>query len=178
MDDKYADERGEPSAPACGLESLLFDGYYLKLLIGTEVTKAWHARSGVNENGVFDYSVERQKVHKKGPIPEGEYWIQPKQLRVFLLGDNYTNPAWGVARITIHPRPTTETYSRGGFFIHGGKVWGSIGCIDLTYGMQSFVDKIREIIEYFPTGFVPYEQNGCTIPLTVKYAATSIGEPS
>jgi hypothetical protein len=173
---KYDAERGEPSAPACGVESLLFDGYYLKLLLGTEVSKAWHARSGHKKDGVFNYSVERQKVAFDGPIPEGEFWIQPKQLKVFFGSFFYEDPGWGVARITIHPRPATETYSRGGFFIHGGKVWGSAGCIDLTYGMQSFADKLQRIIGY-PNTEVPAETDPCTIPLTVKYATTSVGDP-
>src|SRR3954466_1439699 len=66
----YSAERGNPSKPA-GVYSLLFDAYYLKLMIGGSVTQAWHARSGhKNKAGLFDYSVANQKVANNGPIPE------------------------------------------------------------------------------------------------------------
>ncbi|MEI6708930.1 MAG: tlde1 domain-containing protein [Methylococcales bacterium] len=169
MVDKYAGERGEPTGSICGSTSLLFDGYYLKLhagpVSGGIVTQAWHARSGHKISGMFDYSVERQGIPNNGPIPEGEYWIQPSQLREFL----WAGDSWGCARITIHPQTATNTYSRGGFFIHGGKVFGSIGCIDLAYGMDSFRNKIKSL--------APSTSGDCTIPLTVKYAATSVGDP-
>jgi hypothetical protein len=42
--------------------------------------------------------------------------------------------------------PETETYGRGGFFIHGGSVPGSAGCIDLWTHMESFAtDLEREL---------------------------------
>jgi hypothetical protein len=179
MGDKYAGERGEPTGATCGEISLLFDGYYLKLhagpVSGGKVTQAWHARSGrINADGKFDYSAERQKVSFTGPIPAGEYWIKPAQLREFLWSD----ASWGCARITIHPRQSTETYSRGGFFIHGGKVWGSAGCIDLTYGMDSFRKKIKELAPATPgAGCSSDIPNECTIPLTVSYGTILIDAP-
>jgi hypothetical protein len=131
----------------------LFDGFYLKLhagpVSGAKVTNAWHARSGHKDaSGMFDYTLAKQKVHSEGPIPEGEYWIQPLQLHNML----WNSDGWGVARITIHPRTTTVTYSRGGFFIHGGKVFGSAGCIDLAYGMGSFRKKLTSLAPPIPSG--------------------------
>ena len=94
----------------------------------------------------------------------------------------------GRYRITIHPLPLTACYGRGGFFIHGGEEFGSAGCIDLAYGMDAFVTKVRQILPTpgvqrsgMPTArgggrnataFVP-----CFIPLTVRYAAASVAVP-
>src|SRR4051812_26545499 len=98
--------RGGPPSAQCGTNSLLFDGYYLKLMRVGKVVQAWHARSGHAVGGWFDYSVSRQKVGNDGPIPEGEYWIQPIQLAKLWISSD----GWGKARITIHKRPSTVTY--------------------------------------------------------------------
>ena len=62
--------------------------------------------------------------------------------------------------MTVHPRPTTTTHGRGGFFIHGGENWGSAGCIDLTYGMASFAKVIEPM-------------SNCHIPVVVDYNGTT-----
>ena len=96
--------------------------------------------------------------------------------------------AWGRYRITIHPLALTVCFGRGGFFIHGGEEFGSAGCIDLAYGMDGFVTKVRQVLPTpgvqragMPTGrgggraataFVP-----CFIPLTVRYVAASVTVP-
>ena len=177
-DDKYKAERGEPASSSCSDVSLLFDGYYLKLLSGTGVggmvIQAWHARSGVKgSNGNFDYSLTHQKTHNHGPIPAGEYWIQPMQLKNLWAGGD----AWGDSRITIHPRTATDTFSRGGFFIHGGKDFGSIGCIDLAYGMKSFRKKLEELSPDIVVDWGFDQKNSCTIPLTVKYGTEIVPAP-
>ncbi len=161
----YSGERGNPSKPA-GVYTLLFDAYYLKLLTGSGVVQAWHARSGhKNKAGLFDYSVANQKVANNGPIPEGKFWIQPDQLASkpssweFWRGD-WPEAGWGNYRITIHPYAGTLTYGRGGMFIHGGQNWGSSGCIDLTYGIDSFAARIKSL-------------TGIHIPLTVAYNGIS-----
>ncbi|HET7538539.1 MAG TPA: tlde1 domain-containing protein [Polyangiaceae bacterium] len=169
----YSAERGDPKSDVCskpaGVYSLLFDAYYLKLMVSGSVTQAWHARSGrKNTAGLFDYSVANQKAPNIGPIPEGNYWIQPDQLASRASWEIWrvTWPvgSWGNHRITIHPRPGTMTYGRGGMFIHGGADWGSAGCIDLTYGIDSFAAKIRPM-------------SACYIPLTVAYNGTSTLPP-
>ena len=71
-----------------------------------------------------------------------------------------SDDAWGDYRITIHPYPAAQTYSRGGFFIHGGISRGSDGCIDLTSNISKFYRDIHR------------ELNGntnCYIELTVRY---------
>jgi hypothetical protein len=189
----YESERGDPTTDQCSVNrggktlnlSLLFDGYYLKLSVGNSVEAAWFARSGRFENGVFPYDAERQKLKDTGPIPAGEYWILPKQLaQPFMQSD-----AWGRYRITIHQRPTTDCFGRGGFFIHGGTTFGSAGCVDLAKGMDLFVDKLGEFYKrttecVTPAGPHPYvmcvtrafETEGY-LPLTVNYAAPSVGYP-
>ena len=50
--------------------------------------------------------------------------------------------AWGNYRLPITKKGGTETFGRGGFYLHGGGTAGSIGCIDL-------VDKIDEFVQYY-----------------------------
>jgi hypothetical protein len=120
------------------------------------------AVSGRFVRGRFDYSPESQRLSHQGPIPEGEYWIQPSELQ-----DNawfrFKNPraAWGDHWITIHPFPTTNTHGRGGFFIHGGASPGSAGCIDLSINMNKFIEALKRELGGRPK---------CHIPLFVRYA--------
>jgi len=115
--------------------------------------------------GRFDYSAARQAMKNKGPIPEGRYWINPSEmwerdfLRWLVLPESHEQ-AWGTYRITIHPFPSTRTFGRGGFFIHGGSVAGSAGCIDLTSHMPRFARMLRD-----GAG----ERRDCHIELEVDY---------
>lgn len=166
MAQTYAVERDFPSVPLCGRSplSLIFDGKWLTAS-GMKTRVVFPAVSGKpNEKNQFDYSTARQSIARKGPIPEGDYWIQPNQ-----LWENNTiksalgitpRSAWGNFRITIHPYPHTKTHNRGGFFIHGGDTPGSAGCIDLTLSMDRFVKEIKKELEGLPK---------CYIPLTVRY---------
>jgi peptidoglycan hydrolase-like protein with peptidoglycan-binding domain len=99
-----------------------------------------------------------------GPIPTGSYIVGPLQTRngdepeigaweAFwlkisgqLTDDNqdfYVNTlksriGWGNHRLPITPEAGTNTYKRGSFYIHGGSLKGSHGCIDLTDSMDDF----------------------------------------
>jgi len=66
----------------------------------------------------------------------------------------------GDHRITIHVFPGTQTYERGGFFIHGGSHAGSAGCINLHAGMEDFVNDLKETTPSSPE---------CYVPLTIRY---------
>ncbi|GKT22136.1 tlde1 domain-containing protein [Acidovorax sp. SUPP3334] len=164
MSDPYALERSRPHAPGC-LQSkiaLQFDGKVLRAT-GTQSVLALPAVSGKPKNGHFDYSAEWQKARNAGPIPEGDYWIQPSEMWANnWLKNLYRSPrvAWGNFRLTIHPYPGTETHGRGGFFIHGGANPGSAGCIDLTVHIDRFVEKLKSELGGLPE---------CYIPLTVRY---------
>lgn len=160
----YSAERYNPTFARCGALSLLFDGSRLVMNGGRKVG-TYRAVSGKPlEGGKFDYSVERQRTPNVGPIPTGVYWIRPDE-----LDDNYVNTfipgfsgSWGRYRISIHPFTSTQTYGRGGFFIHGGSVAGSAGCIDLTREMDRFVaDLLAEGLE----------GRTCQLHLRVRYPA-------
>jgi type VI secretion system (T6SS) effector TldE1-like protein len=178
----YELERGVPETDQCATQgspvTLLFDGYYLKLLISGKVDAAWHARSGIPKDDWFYYAKEQQRKADVGPIPEGDYWIRPDQVAPV----GFARDSWGNYRITIHYFPKTETFGRGGFFIHGGKTFGSRGCIDLAQYMDMFINKLRELFFNVEVpdpgggGLIQGFQN-CHIPLSVKYDAEYVGMP-
>jgi hypothetical protein len=165
---RYLAERGDSSLKQCDAQ-LTFNGYQLYFSGGR--ADSYPAVSGVklkSDAGVeyFKYDAQSQQA-AGGPIPEGQYWINPDQLhRVGIPFLKDQNPAWGNYRITIHPFDSTPTYGRGGFFIHGGKEWGSVGCIDLTSYMDSFAGTLSN---YNNCGF--WSCDPCKVLLTVKYAS-------
>ncbi|MCK6422012.1 MAG: DUF2778 domain-containing protein [Aquabacterium sp.] len=146
--------------------TLKFDGHGL-VGSGTRAAMIYPAVSGKPIGPAeFDYSPERQKIAFQGPIPEGAYWIQPSQLwRNNWAKSMLRTPrsAWGNYRLAIHPYPTTVTHGRGGFFIHGGSIPGSAGCIDLTSQMDRFIQDLIHELDGTPE---------CFIPLTVRYHRT------
>jgi hypothetical protein len=175
MNNQYASERYQPALPACSRSavSLRFDGKTLIMKAGAQ-SPSYPAVSGRPRNGAFIYNLDRQKEASSGPIPAGTYWIQPSQMwrRSWLSdrklewwdrGDAGSHArAWGDQRITIHPFPDTQTYGRGGFFIHGGEVAGSIGCIDLTGDMAAFAKDLEAAVG----------SGNCYLQLVVDYAST------
>lgn len=155
--DKYAHERGAPAVPQCGRSSLSinFDGHML-VLRSAHVQFSWQAVSGRPDGrGDFDYSLARQGKGEEGPIPEGEYWIDPAEIWERPWYEFVKEPAWGNHRVTLHVMPGTRTRGRGGFFIHGGNTPGSAGCIDLTTSMDRFVARLRSLLQQSPNCFVP-----------------------
>ncbi len=123
----------------------------------------------------FDYSKDRQKKKSVGPIPEGNYYILKDKIQKFdsmslfqksksLIGRGNMPGAifaWGTYRFEIYPKKVTigigkSSVTRGDFFIHGGSLRGSAGCIDLCSGIGSFV--------YYFT-----QQNQNKVHLIVKY---------
>lgn len=162
---RYSEERSFPGSPMCGRAKLTlkFDGKTLQA-VGAKKLLVFPAVSGKRtDRGVFDYSTERQKVPYQGPIPAGEYWVQPSQMwENNWLKSLLRSPrgAWGNFRLTIHPYPSTRTHGRGGFFIHGGSAPGSAGCIDLVGNIDKFVERLKQELGGLPE---------CYIPLTVQY---------
>jgi hypothetical protein len=111
------------------------------------------------------------KIGNAGPIPMGNYSISQIQKRTkgdadaLCTGKNYKQLldlmmkstshdwntgttgdliAWGNFRCPITPMKGTNTYGRGSFYIHGGGIAGSIGCIDLLLNMTDFAKTIQE----------------------------------
>jgi RHS repeat-associated protein len=89
-----------------------------------------------------------QRVENRGPIPEGRYYFNPKNIQEYAdiapaeAAAGYVpfvklgpwpggRVAWGDYRVELTADPKTNTYGRSGFYIHGGSTPGSAGCIDL-----------------------------------------------
>jgi hypothetical protein len=158
----YASERQRPTAPQCAKSTIgiCFTGSHLAIS-GNGGSRVWGAVSGKpSHNGEFDYSPQRQRLSNNGPIPSGMYWINPSELWENAWYKRDSVISWGNFRITLRVYPGTETYGRGGFFIHGGTSPGSIGCIDLTQNMDEFVRTMRSFVG---------ASNDCYIPVLVKY---------
>lgn len=54
--------------------------------------------------------------------------------------------AWGNYRMAIVPKSGTETFGRGSFYLHGGGLAGSIGCIDLVDRIDEFVSTYKSYL--------------------------------
>lgn len=162
MSSRYAAELGVPTAPVCGKASisLRFDGRFLTMMGAP--TRTYPAVSGrATDSGGFDYSAARQHERSTGPIPAGKYWIQPSQMWTNHWYNLAPRAAWGDHRLTIHVFPGTQTFGRGGFFIHGGTHAGSAGCINLHSRMEDLVRDLKAATMKSPD---------CYIPLIVEYA--------
>lgn len=162
QDDPYSTERRTPTHPACGTSTIAihFNGAALAIA-GSGSAKGWPAVSGKPaKDGSFDYSPARQRVSNAGPLPAGNYWINPSDLWENAWYKSDSVVSWGNFRITLRIYPGTDTFGRGGFFIHGGAVPGSIGCIDLTSNMNDFVKTMRTFVG---------RSNNCFIPVKVEY---------
>ena len=132
-----------------GLRSLLFNGDELLLLDEDNWTilRRWTAVSGFQPNHPDPNKrgcgcVDEQEISSRGPIPNGQYTINPED-------SNYRNwfnnlrgwgpeVAWGNARTLIRPKAGTKTFGRSGMYVHGGFIPGSAGCVDLTNDNDSF----------------------------------------
>jgi len=111
-------------------------------------------------------NAEFMKIKEQGPIPAGDYTVSQiqkrtngnatdfiqkksdKELYDIMMNDKGHNwntgtksdfVAWGDYRLPITKFGETETFGRGSFYIHGGGIPGSIGCIDLLNQMNDFV---------------------------------------
>jgi RHS repeat-associated protein len=113
---------GSSSSP---ITRIVFNGSRLVVYNGNgDIVNRMPATSGDGEGD--------ESVKNHGPIPRGLYVLDPSEItesNIFreLLGD------WGNYRAPLHPSLDTDTYGRDGFFIHGGRLPGSAGCIDVGY---------------------------------------------
>ncbi|MDR5813402.1 DUF2778 domain-containing protein [Caballeronia sp. LZ033] len=142
-----------------GTLSLSFNGS--ALLVHAQRGRSYPAISGKPLiGGRFDFSPARYRTRSQGPIPPGRYWIQPSQMWTIKWYKAGLRSKWGNHRITIHIFPGTETFGRGGFFIHGGVYARTAGCIGLRSRMEDFVRDLKAATADSPE---------CYIPLTVRY---------
>ncbi len=122
-----------------------------------QIINSWNSTSGVRGSGP-----EHQNRANFGPIPEGDYFVNPNKIDYYNWWDprdrdwrgSNARDSWGNARVPIEKAPSNTT-TRGGCFIHGGKNPGSYGCIDLTCQEKPFFDVL--------------ERYNKPLPLTVKY---------
>ena len=113
-----------------GLDTLRYNGRTLTL-IGDDGKTRWSGRAYSGRPGT---TASEQFVSDRGPIPEGEYSLDPSKIshvtgvRAWIrnrLGD------WGEYRVGLTPEAGTDTRGRDGLMLHGGKKPGSAGCIDV-----------------------------------------------
>ena len=140
----------------------IFDGKSLTIYQDGKVTASWNAVSGKDGFQTPEY----QNVKGKGTIPEGTYVARQEKLQyitsyglVVGLLNKGTWPgslySWGSSRIALEASKETNTFDRGGFYVHGGWEPGSNGCIDLTSQMDDFTKW--------------FENNGHDLIINVKY---------
>lgn len=139
-----------------------------------------------NNNPLFDFSNEAQLKEGEGPIPEGDYYINPQNIQRYeptnyeevgnivagAINSYIIDPigvkrignrpggkySWGAGLIDIIPE-STNTTKRGGFTIHGGEEPGSAGCIDM-------LDNDDELFKFIEQN----RENLTNVPLKVNYS--------
>lgn len=87
---------------------------------------ATSGRDGVTDSSIRD----------KGPIPEGSYAIDPSQIKERSLWSRAASliglrADWGQFLVPLQVNPGTNTFGRDSFYLHGGFIPGSAGCIDV-----------------------------------------------
>jgi peptidoglycan hydrolase-like protein with peptidoglycan-binding domain len=130
-----------------------------------------------------------------GPLPEGQYSVGPLETRsgdleeigaleafwYKITGQVSDNDAdrqfckntvlsrisWGNYRAPITPTGGQKMYGRGSFYLHGGSLRGSHGCIDLTDQMEDFAKFM---------GIWTSTTKNKKIPLTVKYKNPALNQ--
>ncbi len=161
---RYADNepinRADTGGAKTCIKTILFTGNKLKFFDETgklvQTVTAWSGMPGATPN-------DQHKRHF-GPIPEGIYWIDPKDVQQSTWAfwrwreKGYYPPSssWGRYRVPLKPDPSTNTCNRGGFFLHGSTSPGSAGCIDLVsndYLIGSLIkrrgcEKIKVVVAY------------------------------
>ena len=96
-----------------------------------------------------------------GPIPPGNYQLNANDLsNPSFLGDLMRNILgdWGDWRIKINPLLGTDPFGRSGFFLHGGSLLGSAGCIDIGGGIlgNDITNRVLNDIQSDPDRVVPF----------------------
>ena len=95
-----------------------------------------------------------------GPIPSGSYYANANDLtNPGIIGDVLRNfrGDWGDWRIPLNPKKGTNTHGRSGFFLHGGALSGSAGCIDFGGGPfgNGNTDRLLSDLLNDPNGIIP-----------------------
>ena len=94
----------------------------------------------------------------------GEFSSISDKQKQFQANTDYSRISWGNYRAPIKPLKNTDTHGRKDFYIHGGSLAGSHGCIDLT-------DEMGDFAKFF--GVWSSSTGKKTIPLVVNYKTPS-----
>jgi hypothetical protein len=114
-------------------DTLKYDGKEA-VLVDDNGKERWR---GTATSGRPGSTSQDQSEEDVGPIPQGMYTLDPSQISTVsglrylarnLLGD------WGYNRVGLTPFPVNAVFGRSGFMLHGGKIPGSAGCIDVGSG--------------------------------------------
>ncbi len=144
-----------------------FDGAEAK--VSGAVSASYKAISGLmpsKKTGGVDYTDPKyQDVPDKGPIPEGEYYLNPAEVESNPPG-KFNTTAWGKYRTRLHETLGTSisrkwsTKRTGGFYLHqDANHNGTAGCIGIWNTSDN--KKIHDLIV----------KNTAQIPVHVKYKA-------
>jgi len=97
----------------------------------------------------------------------GKFDNTPVEKQGFYSNSDYSKVGWGNYRATITPQSGTNTHGRSSFYIHGGTLPGSHGCIDLT-------DEMGDFAKFYGTWSAI--TNKRSIPLIVNYKTPNHNE--
>jgi len=97
----------------------------------------------------------------------GKFDDTPVEKQGFYSNSDYSKVGWGNYRATITPQSGTDTHGRSSFYIHGGTLPGSHGCIDLT-------DEMGDFAKFYGTWSAI--TNKRSIPLIVNYKTPNHNE--
>ncbi|SRR5579871_278144 len=98
-----------------------------------------HVATGYSGAGPGKNNPEMEQVHNVGPIPKGDWTI---------VGPPASTATHGPFVLHLEPAPTTQTFGRGGFLMHGDSVehpgQASQGCIILPRTVREQVWNSRD----------------------------------
>ncbi|WP_338845315.1 DUF4157 domain-containing protein [Massilia sp. W12] len=153
------------NAPAAPISGMYFDGARLTLFGGAGPA-SFAAVSGVRAHNPHNRDhrnhtgPDSQNLPDIGPLPEGEYYINPPEVE----NSGFNSTVWGPLRTRIHESISTgltrRFYSQrsGGFFLHEDvRQDGTAGCI----GLQRRADTLQV--------FARLAASPLQIPLEVRY---------
>ena len=116
-----------------------FDGKNLYWQDGDTSSRSWRAMSGQP----WAQDVLSQRNVDEGPIPEGVWTLDySTRLNAYRNKNDWNGrnkASWGEDLVKIKPKSWTNTHGRDGFNLHGGKEFGSAGCVDLSKGSSDFM---------------------------------------
>lgn len=143
-----------------GLTSLTFHitGGYL-IVDPERMGKVSYAIPATSGKGNCMNQVKCKTKKDTGPIPPGNYVADVSNLSdPGFLQDVARNVVsdWGDWRTPLIPLPGTNTFGRGGFFLHGGRREGTAGCIDVGGGIfgDDLTDRLLRDLQADPDHYV------------------------